>query len=138
MRWKKSRANGIRSRKIKLTGASSKQSLRVSLHIGFPVVAAFYPEIALADICGTLDPNWDGLPVSALQELVSLAATPPALILLIATAFVIRFKHQWGALVVVVLWTIYASALTMFDPTGIREPAMAEGCVGSNTVNALA
>ncbi len=89
------------------------------------------PGAAFAEVCDKLRPDWSGGPVSAFQELFNLAATPPALLLLVVSALVIRFRHQWGALAVVVLWTVYASALTMFDPTGLRAPALVEGCVGS-------
>lgn len=92
---------------------------------------ALFPGTAFAEVCDKIRPGWDGTQVTAFSEILTLAATPPALILLIASAVVIRFRHKWGALFVVVLWTVYASALTMFDPTGLRAPAMAEGCVGS-------
>ena len=79
-------------------------------------------------------PNWDGSPVSAWSEMIALSSSLPAIILFVASAFVIRFRHQLGALITVVLWTLLATFLTMLDPTGLREPAIAEGCVGSPTI----
>lgn len=95
------------------------------------LILSLLPGPALAAVCDDARPNWDGVPVTAFAEAVSLLSTPPALILLVATALVVRFKNQWGGLVVVVLWTLFASLLTMFDPTGVREIATQEGCFGS-------
>lgn len=101
---------------------------------GLIAAAAITPAPAWADICATLRPSWDGMPVSAVHEAVNLLATPPALVLLLLTALAARFRHQWGALVVVLLWTGYATVLTMVDPGGTRAAAMAQGCIGAPTL----
>jgi len=67
-------------------------------------------------------------------EAISLFSTPPALVLLVLTAICVRFASKWGALVVVVLWTLLVSKITFSgstDPTGVRAFAMKEGCIGS-------
>ncbi|WP_204115603.1 hypothetical protein [Shimia biformata] len=89
------------------------------------------PGAALADACTDLRPNWDGTPVSALDEFVALMSTPPALVLLLATALVVRFRKPWGGVVVALLWGGFGTFLTWGDPTGLRDAAIAEGCVGS-------
>ena len=86
---------------------------------------------ARAEVCVKQRPEWDGMPVGVIEEAVLLALSPAALVLLAASMIVIRYKSQWGALVVVLLWTGLLSLLTMLDPTGMRPAAQAEGCIGS-------
>lgn len=95
------------------------------------VTLALLPTGALADACARTRPDWDGTPVSLLDEALFLVATPAALVLIIASLVAVRFRHQWGALVVVVLWTLFVSLIAMGDPTGLRAEEVAEGCVGS-------
>lgn len=100
--------------------------------------AILLPGRARADACATIRPDWDGTPVTALQEALFLFATPVSLVLIFASLVVLRFRHQWGALAVVVGWTGALTLLTMLDPTGQRPLAAAEGCVGSATLFILA
>lgn len=87
---------------------------------------------ARAETCAQFRPAWDGGNVNAFQEMVALFGTPISLVLLIATAFAIRFRNSWGALAVFVGWSFAVAAVTFLDPTGgMREAAAAEGCVGS-------
>ena len=79
-------------------------------------------------------PGWDGNNVSSLDELITLLSAPPALALLILTAIAVRYRSQGMGLAVVVLWTILASLMTSMDPTGLRDLARIEGCVGSPTL----
>lgn len=98
------------------------------------LILAALPGTALAETCALQRPNWDGGPVSGMDEAIQLASSPITLILLALTLLTLRFRSQWGGVVVVVLWTILVSMLTMLDPTGTRELGMAEGCVGSPTL----
>ena len=85
--------------------------------------------------CDSFRPEWDGGSVSAISEALLLFQTPAALVLLLASALVLRFRSAWGALAVFVGWSMLVSAFTFFDPTGgTRSAAMAEGCVGSPTL----
>jgi hypothetical protein len=85
--------------------------------------------------CASFRPDWSGDEVSALSEALLLFQTPAALVLLLASALVLRFRSAWGALAVFVGWSLLVSAFTFFDPTGgTRTAAMAEGCVGSPTL----
>ena len=96
------------------------------------VLAALPVSAAAQDVCTTHRPNWDGMPVSALSEAILIFGSPAALILLLASVAVARFKWNWGALVVCVGWSALVSAFTFFDPTGgQRAAAAAEGCIGS-------
>jgi hypothetical protein len=88
----------------------------------------------MTEICAQNRPDWDGIPVSGLQEALALATSPAGLILITLTLLAFRFRHQWGALVILVLWVGYVSLLTMADPTGTRALAQAEGCIGSPTL----
>ena len=91
--------------------------------------------VQAAEACAQFRPDWDGGPVSMWSEAVSLLGSPVSLILLLATALVIRFKSSWGALVVCVSWSLLVSAFTFFDPTGgLRTAATAEGCIGPPTI----
>ena len=92
------------------------------------------PLPALAEVCDKERPNWDGLPVSGLHEAMTLFSSPAGLVLLAASALALRFRNQWGALIVVLLWTGLISVVTMVDPNGINTAARAEGCVGSATL----
>ena len=95
------------------------------------LVLSLAPTAVLAEVCETSRPNWDGLPASAFDEMVALMSTPPALILILASALVFRFRSQWGGLVTVVLWSIFTGFLTFFNPSETREIAISEGCIGS-------
>lgn len=92
------------------------------------------PGSALAETCALQRPNWDGGPVSAIEEAIQLTSSPITLILIVLTLLVFRFRSQWGGVAIVVLWTILVSIITMMDPTGTRAPGMAEGCIGSPTL----
>ena len=80
-------------------------------------------------------PNWDGNPVTAFEELFYIMQTPVVLLLIVATALTVRFRSEWGGLVVVVGWS-----LTTFLATGwgemeaIKAAEIAEGCAGSKTL----
>lgn len=87
------------------------------------------------DACATIRPGWDGMPVSAWQEAMTLFSSPIALILLVASAFVIRFRSSWGAMAACLAWSFLITAVTFFDPTGgMRTAADAQGCVGSPSI----
>ncbi|MGK7753570.1 MULTISPECIES: hypothetical protein [unclassified Roseovarius] len=84
------------------------------------------------DVCAKVRPGWDGAPVPAWEEAVLLFGSPASLVLLFASALVLRFRSAWGALAVFVGWSLLVSAFTLFDPTGGQRPAAAaEGCIGS-------
>ncbi len=88
----------------------------------------------MAEVCADTRPGWDGDPVSAAGEAIALFASPMGIVLVISTLAALRFRSQWGALVVVVLWTGLVTMVTMLDPTGVRDLAQAEGCIGSPTL----
>ncbi|MEM8653388.1 MAG: hypothetical protein AAGF36_01480 [Pseudomonadota bacterium] len=89
------------------------------------------PSPAFAQSCADQRPNWTpGTDVSALSEAVALFSSPVSLILLLATALCFRSRHQWGSVVVVVLWTTLVS-LIVFADAGGRAAGIAEGCIGS-------
>ncbi|WP_439122403.1 hypothetical protein [Marivita sp.] len=94
------------------------------------LILSLMPGMALAQDCALQRPDWDGAPVSAVQEAVFLASSPAALILMLGTVAAIRFKSQWGSLAAVLGWTAFVTFLTMLAPAS-RKLAMAEGCVGS-------
>jgi len=98
------------------------------------IFAMALPLPAWAEVCDKIRPDWDGKAVTAVGEALYLFSTVPSLTLMIATAFAIRFRNKWGALVVVVLWSIYATVVSFADPTGVRDFAIQEGCVGPNTL----
>ncbi len=104
--------------------------LRRGLILAAPVLAAL-PNAAWAEVCDKIRPDWDGSPVSGLQEALQLALTAPVLALLIATGAALKFRSQWGGLAVFVLWTGYASLLSFGS---LRTEAQAEGCAGSPTL----
>lgn len=101
-------------------------------------LALIFPTAGWADVCDKVRPNWEGTPVTAVQEALFLAATPISLALVLASLIVLRLRHQWGALAVVVGWTIAITLLTMADPTGMRPQAATEGCIGSPTLFIIA
>ncbi len=67
------------------------------------------------------------------DEAIALFSSPFALVLLVASALCLRFKSQWGGVVVVVLWTALISLITFADAGG-RAAGVAEGCIGSPTL----
>ena len=94
------------------------------------LILSLMPGAVLAEACTVQRPNWDGAPVSALQEAVSLASSPIVLVLLVLSALAFRFKSHWGTLTLVVLWSLLVAFLSLFAPDA-RTAGMAEGCIGS-------
>lgn len=95
-------------------------------------LTAVLPAPAWAEVCDKVRPDWDGAEVSLWSETVMLLGTPISLFLIISTAFAMRFRSSWGALVVFVGWSFAAATVTYWDPTGgLREAARQEGCIGS-------
>lgn len=101
----------------------------------FATLALIMPSSALAAVCTTERPGWDGTPANAISEALFLASSLPAIVLIVATALALRFRSKWGGLAVVSGWSILIS-LRVFgtDPTGTRQKATIEGCIGSPTL----
>jgi hypothetical protein len=77
-------------------------------------------------------PNWDGMPVTALNELLIVMQTPVVLLLIVGTALAVRFRNEWAGLVAVVGWSL--STFLVIDWTGsdtVRASAIEEGCIGN-------
>lgn len=90
------------------------------------------PAPAWADACTTVRPGWDGAEVTALGELLVMFQTPLVLILVLASALAVRLRHELGGVAVVVGWSIATYMVTGWgNSDGLRQAAMAEGCVGS-------
>ena len=102
------------------------------LTIYAPIMALASP--ALADVCDTARPGWDGTRVGAFGEALALFLSPAGLILLAASIIALRFRSQWLGLATIILWTGFITVVTMADPTGMRADAMAEGCIGPPTL----
>lgn len=96
-----------------------------------PLILFASPTRAFAEVCDKVAPGWDGTQVNAFQEMISLFLSPISLVLLALTLISLRFRSQWSGLVTVVFWSGFVTLITMADPTGLRVPAHAEGCVGS-------
>lgn len=80
-------------------------------------------------------PGWDGVPVTALDELLFLLQTPIVLILIIGTALAVRFRSEWGGLVVVAGWSLSTFLATGWGSNAdTRALAMNEGCIGNSTL----
>ena len=91
---------------------------------------------AFASICETERPLWTpGSPATALDEFYHLAMSPASLLLLALTILAVRFRSQWGGLIVVVLWSLLVSMLAFgWGPQSHVEALQAarlEGCAGS-------
>lgn len=114
------------------TGATASKSIRYrAAGVALATTLLIAPTSALSQSCAQHRPNWTpGDQVSALSEAVALFGSPVALVLLLATALCLRFRHQWGAVVIVVLWTVLVSLVTFTDAGG-RAAGTAEGCIGS-------
>ena len=98
--------------------------------IALPALMA--PAPAMAEVCDKVRPLWSpGSPATGFDELIGLMATPPSLALLVLSAIAVRFRHQWGALAVVVAWSAWVSVVALSAPDPIRQAAIAEGCIGS-------
>lgn len=111
---------------LKLGGSLRRSHLRYLIPL-----FVLSPNSALAQSCAVMRPDWiPGTKVSAVSEAILLFSNPIVLILLLASAVAIRFKSKWGALVLVVLWTVITSVLAFTDFGG-RAAGIAEGCVGS-------
>lgn len=98
------------------------------------ILATVLPTPAWAEVCAQTRPGWDGASVGPVREMLFLFSTPLSIALVLASLLVLRFRHQWGALVLVVFWTLMVTMVSMADPTGVRHLAIAEGCVGSATL----
>jgi len=103
------------------------------------LVPALLPGPARAGACAAMRPNWTpGTEATGWTEAVHYFSTVPALVLLVATAFAIRFRSQWGGLLVTVLWSALVALVVLErfgdDPGGLRKSAFQEGCLGSPTL----
>lgn len=99
------------------------------------IFALLTPTAALAEVCSDVRPFVSpGAPGTAFTEMVSLMGTPPSLILLVLSALAIRFRWQWAALGVVVLWSVWVSLVAMQTPDGPLLLAVEEGCIGPPTL----
>ena len=102
------------------------------------LILALLPTPALAEVCDKERPFWTpGAPATAFDEMIALFSSPAALVLLALSVAVVLRRSQWGALALVVLWTMLSSVVAFNlipDPTGIRELAIAEGCIGPPTL----
>ena len=94
------------------------------------------PSQAFAEVCDKVRPLWEpGAPATAFGEMIALFGTPPSLILLVASALVLRFRHKWAGLAVVVLWSTWLTLVTVVSAKDdIQQQAVIEGCVGSPTL----
>ena len=112
-----------------LTTASTHSLLLVAL--------AVLPTPALAEVCDKVRPLWDpanGL-ATVVDEAKHLALSPLALILIAATAIVVRLRSQWGGLAVVCGWSFFTYFVALpntSDP--VQQLALQEGCIGSPTL----
>lgn len=97
-------------------------------------LALLAPSPAWAEVCDKARPGWDGVPVTAWQEALTLMTSPAALILLMLSLIALRFRSAWGALAVTVLWTGLVTLVSMVDISGLRDAAMTEGCIGSSAL----
>lgn len=92
---------------------------------------ALLPGPALAQTCAELRPGWTSdAPPTAWTEVLALMSTPASLVLLLASAVVVRLRHQWGALAVTLFWSFWISFVALAGPT----QAAAEGCIGNPTL----
>ncbi|MGJ8621285.1 MAG: hypothetical protein ACSHW1_00805 [Yoonia sp.] len=95
-------------------------------------IACLGPAPAWAAACDLVRPAWDGMPVGAVGELLFLLQSPMVLVMILGTALAVRFRSEWGGLVVVVGWSIVTYLITGWgDGDGTMAQAAAEGCVGS-------
>ncbi len=97
------------------------------------ILACAMPSAAMAEVCDKVRPFWEpGTQATAWDEFLGLMATPPSLILLVASALALRFRHQWAALAVMVLWTLWVSMIAFYSTDNeINQQALSEGCIGS-------
>ena len=65
---------------------------------------------------------------------MTLSTTPVTLLLLAITLIALRFRNQWLGLAAVLGWTGFVALITTLDPTGVRNLAVAEGCIGPPTL----
>lgn len=102
----------------------------------FPTLALLLtPSAAFAETCDKIRPGWTpGTPTPAWLEAAYLFTTLPALVLLAASAIVLRTRSQWGALAVVVLWSCLVAFMTFASEYTHGSLAIAEGCIGSPTL----
>lgn len=94
------------------------------------MILALLPGPAWAAACDAEHPGWDGAPVGIWAETVLLMSTLPALILIAATLLAWRWRSAHGGLAVVLLWSFLVTAVVSWDPEGLRDAALAEGCRG--------
>ncbi len=103
------------------------------------ILATLLPTAALAEVCDKERPDWhlDHGPATGLDELLFLATSLPGLGVLgaLTLAMMTGQRLYWGltaffaTLIAVALWAEQTS-----DPSGVRALAIAEGCVGPQTL----
>lgn len=109
-----------------------RQRERRAICLLITLAAIALPVPALAETCAVLRPNWTpGAPATALQEAIHLMTRLPMLVLLFASLLVVFKRHHWGALAVVVMWSLLVSIVTFVKDPFVTEAIVAEGCIGS-------
>lgn len=98
------------------------------------LILALAPSALFAEVCDKARADWDGVQITGIGAAIALATSLPSLALFALTLIAIRFRNQWAALAVLVLWVGFASLLTMAEPTSFRSIAQAEGSIGSPTL----
>ncbi len=103
--------------------------------LAFSFAAALtLPTGAMAEVCDKERPLWDGKTATAFDEVIHLAASP--IVWLIVAFTVITALIGWRLLWAVTALLCFAAAAVLLseallpDPSGIREFAIAEGCIG--------
>lgn len=86
---------------------------------------------AAQSVCDAARPNWNGAPVGAIGEFLILLQTPLVLILIIATALVLRLRSEWGGLACVLGWSGATFLAVGWANSAGHTAARAEGCVGN-------
>ncbi|WP_299722612.1 hypothetical protein [uncultured Tateyamaria sp.] len=100
------------------------------------LILTLLPGVAWAEVCDKVRPLWTpGTEASAWGEMIALMGTPFSLALLLMSAVAVRFRHEWGALVVVLLWTAWVSIIVFYGAGDeVQVLAAQEGCIGPPTL----
>ncbi len=97
-------------------------------------VLLLVPAPAWAEVCDKMRPGWNGAPVTAFGEFLYLLQTPVVLLLIVATALAVRFRSEWGGLVVVIGWSLSTFLATGWGDGAVRAAGVTEGCMGNSTL----
>lgn len=91
------------------------------------------PTVIFAEVCDKERPNWNGIPVTAAQEVAFLFIQPTQIILLAITVFVIYRRARISCGLLALVWAAFIPSLLTRDQMTQHGKAFKKVVLGAQT-----